>query len=131
MKLGSLKSGGRDGTLVVVDSRLQRAVAVPDVAATLQAALDDWARIAQRLEDVYRSLDSDPAIGFALDARDLAAPLPRAYQWLDASAYLSHLERVRRARGADMPPEMFADPLMYQGKLTDRPFGGNVITIAP
>ncbi len=115
MKLASLKSGGRDGTLVVVDSCLQRAVAVPDVAATLQAALDDWARIAQRLEDVYRSLDSDPAIGFALDARDLAAPLPRAYQWLDASAYLSHLERVRRARGADMPPEMLADPLMYQG----------------
>ena len=115
MKLGSLKSGGRDGTLVVVDRRLQRAVAVPDLAATLQAALDDWARIAPELEDVYSSLNTDPTIGSALDASDLAAPLPRAYQWLDASAYLSHLERVRRARGADMPPEMFADPLMYQG----------------
>ncbi len=115
MKLASLKSGGRDGTLVVVDSRLQRAVAVPDVAATLQAALDDWARVAQRLEDVYSSLDTEPAIGSALLPSDLAAPLPRAYQWLDASAYLSHLERVRRARGADMPPYMVADPLMYQG----------------
>ncbi len=115
MKLGSLKSGGRDGTPVVVDRRLQRAVAVPDLAATLQAALDDWARIAPELEDVYSSLNTDPTIGSALDASDLAAPLPRAYQWLDASAYLSHLERVRRARGADMPPEMFADPLMYQG----------------
>ena len=115
MKLGSLKSGGRDGTLVVVDSRLQRAVAVPNIAATLQAALDDWARIAQRLEDVYRSLNTDPDVGSAIDASDLAAPLPRAYQWLDASAYLSHLQRVRRARGADMPPEMLADPLMYQG----------------
>ena len=115
MKLGSLKSGGRDGTLVVVDKRLQRAVAVPDHAATLQAALDEWARLAPILEDVYASLNSDPAMGFAVDTDDLAAPLPRAYQWLDASAYLSHLQRVRRARGADMPPEMFIDPLMYQG----------------
>jgi fumarylacetoacetate (FAA) hydrolase len=115
VKLGSLKSGGRDGTLVVVDRRLQRAVAVPDVAATLQAALDDWLRVAPRLEDIYGSLNSDPAVGSVLDPSDLAAPLPRAYQWLDASAYLSHLERVRRARGADIPPEMFTDPLMYQG----------------
>ena len=115
MKLASLKSGGRDGTLVVVDKSLQRAVAVPDVAATLQAALDDWARMAPRLEDVYSSLNGDGAMGSALDTRDLAAPLPRAYQWLDASAYLSHLERVRRARGADMPAHMLADPLMYQG----------------
>ncbi len=115
MKLGSLKSGGRDGTLVVVDRRLQRAVVVPDHAATLQAALDDWARIAPGLEDVYASLNADPSMGSAVDSSDLAAPLPRAYQWLDASAYLSHLERVRRARGADLPPHMVADPLMYQG----------------
>jgi fumarylacetoacetate (FAA) hydrolase len=115
VKLGSLKSGGRDGTLVVVDERLQRAVAVPDHAATLQSALDDWARIAPALEHVYRSLNADSSLGFVLDAADLAAPLPRAYQWLDASAYLSHLERVRRARGADMPAHMYADPLMYQG----------------
>ncbi len=115
MKLASLKSGGRDGTLVVVDRSLQRTVTVPDVAATLQAALDDWVRIAPRLEDVYSTLNSEGAMGSALDTRDLAAPLPRAYQWLDASAYLSHLERVRRARGADMPAHMVADPLMYQG----------------
>jgi fumarylacetoacetate (FAA) hydrolase len=115
VKLGSLKSGGRDGTLVVVDKRLQRAVAVADHAATLQAALDDWGRVAPGLEEVYACLNADPSMGFAVDIGDLAAPLPRAYQWLDASAYLSHLERVRRARGADMPPHMFADPLMYQG----------------
>ncbi len=115
MKLGSLKSGGRDGTLVVVATRMQRAVAVPDHAATLQAALDDWARIAPGLAEVYASLNADPSMGFAVDMGNLAAPLPRAYQWLDASAYLSHLERVRRARGADMPPYMVADPLMYQG----------------
>ena len=115
MKLGSLKSGGRDGTLVVVDRRLQRAVAVPHHAVTLQAALDDWARIAPALENTYLSLNADLSMGFALDTTDLAAPLPRAYQWLDASAYLSHLERVRRARGADMPAHMYADPLMYQG----------------
>jgi fumarylacetoacetate (FAA) hydrolase len=115
VKLASLKSGGRDGTLVVVDRSLQRAVSVPDHARTLQAALDDWARVAPALEKIYRSLNADPSMGSALDAGQLAAPLPRAYQWLDASAYLSHLERVRRARGADMPEHMYVDPLMYQG----------------
>jgi len=115
VKLATLKSSGRDGTLVVVDRDLQRAVAVPQHAATLQAALDDWARIAPRLEEVYASLNHDASLGSALDMDALAAPLPRAYQWLDASAYLSHLERVRRARGAELPPEMRSDPLMYQG----------------
>jgi fumarylacetoacetate (FAA) hydrolase len=115
VKLGSLKSGGRDGTLVVVHRDLHRALAVPQHALTLQAALDDWARIAPALENAYLSLNADPTMGFAVDAGDLAAPLPRAFQWLDASAYLSHLERVRRARGADMPEHMYADPLMYQG----------------
>jgi fumarylacetoacetate (FAA) hydrolase len=115
VKLASLKSGGRDGSLLVVDRRLERAVTVAEHAATLQNALDDWARIAPALEAVYASLNADSAMGFALDPGNLAAPLPRAYQWLDASAYLSHLERVRRARGADMPDHMYADPLMYQG----------------
>ena len=100
---------------MVVDSRLQRAVAVPNIAATLQAALDDCARIAQRLEDVYRSLNTDPDVGSALVTVTASSKPFSAYQWLDASAYLSHLQRVRRARGADMPPEMLADPLMYQG----------------
>jgi fumarylacetoacetate (FAA) hydrolase len=115
VKLASLRSGGRDGTLVVVDALLQRAAAVPEHAATLQGALDEWERIAPALESVYEGLNADPSRGFAVDMNDLAAPLPRAYQWLDASAYLSHLERVRRARGADMPPHMYAEPLMYQG----------------
>jgi fumarylacetoacetate (FAA) hydrolase len=115
VKLATLASGGRDGTLVVVDRRLQRAVEVPEHAATLQAALDDWKRISPGLEETYASLNDDASMGSPLDAGDLAAPLPRAYQWLDASAYLSHLERVRRARGADLPPHMRSDPLMYQG----------------
>ena len=115
MKLATLRSGGRDGTLVVVDEHLERAVAVPEHARTLQSALDDWSRIAPRLEAIYASLNADGSTGFALDMGDLAAPLPRAYQWLDASAYLSHLERVRRARGAELPPHMVAEPLMYQG----------------
>jgi len=115
VKLASLKSGGRDGTLVVVDKDLQRALAVPDHATTLQTALDNWERITPALEQIYASLNADASLGFAVDPNDLAAPLPRAYQWLDASAYLSHLERVRRARGADMPEHMYADPLMYQG----------------
>ena len=115
MKLGSLESGGRDGTLMVVAADLQRAIAVPDQAATLQAALDDWQRIAPGLETIYARLNADASTGFAIDTGELAAPLPRAYQWLDASAYLSHLERVRRARGAGMPPHMVAEPLMYQG----------------
>ena len=115
MKLATLKAGGRDGTLVVVDSRLERALAVPHVATTLQSALDDWARIEPRLEQTYAALEADRSLGFALDVDDLAAPLPRAYQWLDASAYLSHLERVRRARGAELPENMRSEPLMYQG----------------
>jgi fumarylacetoacetate (FAA) hydrolase len=115
VKLATLKPGGRDGTLVVVDRQLRRALAVPQHAPTLQAALDDWSRVAPRLEDVYAALNDDASTGIDLDAEDLAAPLPRAYQWLDASAYLSHLERARRARGADLPPHMRSEPLMYQG----------------
>ena len=115
VKLATRKSGARDGTLLVVDERLERAVAVPEHAATLQAALDDWSRIAPSLEKIYAALNADASMGSTLDVGELAAPLPRAYQWLDASAYLSHLERVRRARGADLPPHMRSDPLMYQG----------------
>ena len=115
MKLASLKSRGRDGILVVVDRELRRAVAVPEHAPTLQAALDEWVLVAPALAGVYERLNADPSLGFPLDSNDLAAPLPRAYQWLDASAYLSHLERVRRARGADMPERLYSDPLMYQG----------------
>jgi len=115
MKLGSLKQGGRDGRLVVVDRRLEKAVDVGDIAATLQQALERWSEVSPALEAVYRSVNRGAADSFPLDKRMLASPLPRSYQWLDGSAYLSHVERVRRARGAEMPPSFFTDPLMYQG----------------
>jgi fumarylacetoacetate (FAA) hydrolase len=115
MKLGSLKAG-RDGALVVVDRSLSRAVAVPEIATSLQAALDDWERIGPRLEAVSDSLNRGAEQeSFALDVAALAAPLPRAYQWLDGSAYLSHVELARKARGAALPPGFYSDPLMYQG----------------
>ncbi len=116
MKLASLKAGGRDGALVVASRDLARAVAVADIAPTLQAALDAWPETAPRLAGVYRTLNEGAAPGaFDLDPRDLAAPLPRAFQFLDASAYPSHVERVRRMRGAGLPERARTDPLMYQG----------------
>ncbi|MBI2963064.1 MAG: fumarylacetoacetate hydrolase family protein [Deltaproteobacteria bacterium] len=116
MKLGSLKSGGRDGTLVVVDRGLRRAAVAREAAPTLQAALDDWSRAAPRLRALAERLERGEAQdAFPLDPAALAAPLPRAYQWADGSAYLSHVERVRRARGAEMPAGLQTDPLMYQG----------------
>jgi fumarylacetoacetate (FAA) hydrolase len=116
MKLGSLKDGGRDGTLIVVSRDLARAVAVPDLAQTLQAALESWAEIAPRLESVSDALNATAVDDdFALDTATLASPLPRAYQWADGSAYLNHVELVRKARGAEMPPSFLEDPLMYQG----------------
>ena len=115
MKLGSLKAGGRDGTLVVVSRDLSRAVRADGIAPTLQAALDDWGRCAPELARLAQALEEGGAEGaFALEVADLAAPLPRAYQFLDGSAYLAHVERVRRARGAEMPPSFLTDPLMYQ-----------------
>ena len=115
MKLGSLKSGGRDGQLIVVSSDLSRAARPVDIAPTLQAALDDWDRCAGALQSLYEELEAGTAPGsFPLKVEDLAAPLPRAYQFLDGSAYLAHVERVRRARGAEMPPSFRTDPLMYQ-----------------
>jgi fumarylacetoacetate (FAA) hydrolase len=115
MKLGSLKSGGRDGSLVVVSSDLSRAARAGEIAPTLQAALDDWDRCAGGLGRLYEELEQGGAAdAFPLKLEDLAAPLPRAYQFLDGSAYLPHVERVRRARGAEMPPSFLHDPLMYQ-----------------
>ncbi|MFD1623918.1 fumarylacetoacetate hydrolase family protein [Azospirillum griseum] len=115
MKLASLKAGGRDGTLVVVARDLSRAQAVPTIARTLQAALDDWATLAPQLEAVYATLNADPAAGAPFDPAQAASPLPRAYQWVDGSAYVNHVELVRKARGAEMPPSFWTDPLMYQG----------------
>lgn len=115
MKLASIKTAGRDGSLIVVDRTLSRAVAVPEIAPTLQTALEEWFYIAPRLERVYSVLNQDQCESFPIQTTELSSPLPRAYQWLDGSAYLSHVERVRKARGADMPPSFLHDPLMYQG----------------
>ncbi|WP_049621977.1 fumarylacetoacetate hydrolase family protein [Frateuria defendens] len=115
MKLGSLKEGGRDGTLVVVSRDLARATKAAGIAPTLQAALDDWSSAAPRLKALYGDLNAGRAPGaFALDLAALAAPLPRAYEFVDGSAYLPHVERVRRARGAEVPASFYTDPLMYQ-----------------
>ncbi|GAA0569131.1 fumarylacetoacetate hydrolase family protein [Rhizomicrobium electricum] len=115
MKLASLRHG-RDGRLVVVDRNLEICVPVPDIAATLQVALDDWHHVAPRLADIYRQMNegrADNARPF--DPKACAAPLPRAYQWADGSAYVTHVELVRKARGAEMPQSFWTDPLMYQG----------------
>jgi fumarylacetoacetate (FAA) hydrolase len=116
MKLATLKEGGRDGTLIVVSEDLTRAVRVPQIASTLQQALDHWERVQPALRRVYGALnDLQAPAAFDLDPRVLAAPLPRAYQWVDGSAYVNHVELVRKARGAEMPPSFWTDPLMYQG----------------
>jgi fumarylacetoacetate (FAA) hydrolase len=115
MKLGSLKEGGRDGTLIVVSRDLTKAVKATGIAATLQAALDDWSNVAPRLNALSEELNAGKAAdAFALDVTAMASPLPRAYEFVDGSAYLPHVERVRRARGAEVPESFYTDPLMYQ-----------------
>jgi fumarylacetoacetate (FAA) hydrolase len=115
MKLATLKQGNRDGTLIVVSRDLGRAVVAADIAPSLQAALDDWDRCAPRLNTLYEELNAGTAEDiFDLDLATLAAPLPRCYQFVDGSAYLPHVERVRKARGAEVPESFFTDPLMYQ-----------------
>ena len=115
MKLGSLKEGGRDGTLVVVSRDLTKAVRATGIAPNLQRALEDWSNLAPRLNALSDALNDGSADGvFDLDMRALAAPLPRAYEFVDGSAYLPHVERVRRARGAEVPESFYTDPLMYQ-----------------
>jgi fumarylacetoacetate (FAA) hydrolase len=116
MKLASLKQGGRDGTLVVVSRDLARAACVPAIVRTMQALLDGWEGRVGRLEEAYALLNAgEMPDDFPLDPAALAAPLPRAYQWCDGSAYLHHVELVRKARKAEMPPSLYDDPLMYQG----------------
>jgi fumarylacetoacetate (FAA) hydrolase len=116
MKLASLRGTHRDGQLIIVDRSLERYVPVPDIAPTLQAALDRWNEVEPQLRAAAGKLASaDPAQVRRFDARACAAPLPRAYQWLDGSAYLHHVELVRKARGAQMPASFRTDPLMYQG----------------
>jgi fumarylacetoacetate (FAA) hydrolase len=112
MKLASLKNG-RDGQLVVVSKDLTRCVSAASVAATLQAALDDWQNLAPALQALAEKLEAGG--GEAFDEGNCASPLPRAYQWADGSAYVNHVELVRKARGAEMPSTFWTDPLMYQG----------------
>src|SRR5260221_1787768 len=120
MKLASLKGPTRDGTLVVVTRDLKRAVKGAGAAATMQQALEQWDVVAPKLADIAAALEAGSerhAFDFqaALAAGEVAAPLPRAYEWLDGSAYLSHVERVRRARNDKVPESFYKDPLMYQG----------------
>jgi fumarylacetoacetate (FAA) hydrolase len=114
VKLASLRAG-RDGRLVVVSRDLERATEADGIAPTLQAALDDWPAAVPKLAALAERLERGDVAGFALRPSDCAAPLPRAYQWADGSAYVNHVELVRRARGAEMPQSFWVDPLMYQG----------------
>ncbi len=116
MKLATLDDRTRDGRLVVVSRDLSRCVAVPEIARTLQAALDEWSAAEPGLNAIATELNAGRMPDAeAFDPAHAMAPLPRAYQWADGSAYVNHVELVRRARGATMPPEFWTDPLMYQG----------------
>ncbi|MBE4588012.1 fumarylacetoacetate hydrolase family protein [Vibrio navarrensis] len=116
MKLATKKNGSRDGELVVVSRDLTRYVSAKAVAPTLQAALDNWSQTSPQLQELYLALNQGDVVGSApFDESQVASPLPRAYQWADGSAYVNHVELVRKARGAEMPESFWTDPLMYQG----------------
>ena len=120
MKLATLKDGSRDGQLAVVSRDLGTAHFATGIATTLQQVLDDWNFRSPPLEDLYATLNGGRARhAFAFDPRHCMAPLPRAYQWADGSAYLNHVELVRKARNADMPATFYEEPLMYQGGSDD------------
>ena len=129
MKLASLREGGRDGVLVVVDKDLTRCLRVPEIATHLQAALEDWGRVAPDLTHVANSFEAGERGAEAFDPIVCAAPLPRAYQFADGSAYVTHVELVRKARGAEMPESFWTDPLMYQG-LSDHFLGPSEAILA-
>ncbi len=119
MKLASLKAGGRDGTLVVVSRDLTRAVRAIGVS-TMQKLLDDWSELAPVVEALAGRLEAGPVDGeFAFDPTQVSSPFPRAYHWVDGSAYVNHVELVRKARGAEMPESFWHDPLVYQGGSDD------------
>lgn len=120
MKLATRRNGTRDGELVVVNRALTRAAPASQVAGTLQAALDDWPRAAAQLANIAATLEGGKGRdAFDFDPHQCAAPLPRAFHWADGSAYVNHVELVRKARGADMPPSFWNDPLIYQGGSDD------------
>ena len=115
MKLGTIKNGSRDGQLVVVNKQGSHYTPVPEVAVKLQEVLDDWEVLAPKLEDVYAQLNAGKIAGQEVRLDDFSAPLPRAYEWIDGSAYINHIVLVRKARGAQPPETLRTDPLVYQG----------------
>ncbi|NTF44662.1 fumarylacetoacetate hydrolase family protein [Rhizobium rhizogenes] len=115
MKLATLKDSTRDGRLVVVSRDLTRCSEVGHIARTLQAALDDWDHVGPRLQLIAEGVETGAQPTIRFHEHDAASPLPRAYQWADGSAYVNHVELVRKARNADMPASFWVDPLMYQG----------------
>lgn len=115
MKLATLKDGTRDGKLVVVSKDLTRYCAADNIAATLQAALDNWDEIAPRLEILALDVEHEAVPCERFHEREAMSPLPRAYQWADGSAYINHVELVRKARNSEVPESFYHDPLMYQG----------------
>ena len=114
MKLASLKNG-RDGTLLVVSKDLTKAINAENIAATMQEALDNWSSAEPELNSLYKQLNNDELESFVFKPEDCDAPLPRSFHWADASAYVTHVELVRKARGADLPESFWSDPLMYMG----------------
>lgn len=115
MKLATLDNGRRDGSLVVVSKDLAYCSEVAHIAPTLQAAIDDWAQLGPRLEEVARGMEAGAQPVMRFHEHDALSPLPRAYAWADGSAYLNHVRLVRQARGAEMPQSFLSDPLLYQG----------------
>lgn len=119
MKLATLNDGTRDGKLVVVSKDITRYCTAENIAPTLQYALDNWAEIAPKLEVLYRDVEHQAVPCERFHEREAHSPLPRAYQWADGSAYINHVELVRKARGAEVPESFYHDPLMYQGGSDD------------
>ena len=115
MKLATLNDGTRDGKLVVVSKDLTRYCAADNIAPTLQSALDNWDEIAPKLEVLAQDVEHEAVPCERFHERDAMSPLPRAYQWADGSAYINHVELVRKARDAEVPESFYHDPLMYQG----------------
>ena len=116
MKLATLNNNTRDGQLIVESKNKTKAELVPNIAKTLQQAIDNWQVHKSSLEQIYQDLNNNKlSEAFNFDEQQVMAPLPRAYQWADSSAYVSHVELVRKSRGVEMPPNFWTDPLMYQG----------------
>lgn len=116
MKLATIKNNTRDGQLVVVNRDLTKAVKVPEISKTLQEAIDNWEIIAPKLEQVYQQLQNETALNsFDFDSAQAMAAIPRAYHWADGSAYVTHVELVRKARNAELPETFWTDPLIYMG----------------